>query len=355
MVALYIGSTSGYSGKSMVCLGIGTRLTEDGFRISYMKPLGKTMAHVGEVITDEDAVFINRALSLNDPLETICPVVVTQDLINQAYQNKIYGLEEKIIHSYRRLSEGRDLVLVGGANNLHEGALFGLSGSYMVKKLLDAKVILIDRFTNDICVDCLLGAHEMLGDRLIGVVLNRVVPDRIEYIQRQIVPFLNSRGINLLAAIPHDPLLNAVTIKELSEILNAEVLCCEGQLEEMVENFSIGAMAVDKALTYFRQKKNKAVITGGDRPEIQLAALETSTKCIILTGNLYPSEIILAQAEEKNVPVLVVKDDTLTTVEKTERVFGRLRVRDKRKMNRAIELVDQYLDFPLLYKKLGFR
>ena len=50
---------------------------------------------------------------------------------------------------------------------------------------------------------------------------------------------------------------------------------------------------------------------------------------------------------------MVVKDDTLTTVEKTERIFGRLRVRDKRKMNRAIALVDQHLDFPILYKKMG--
>ena len=112
-------------------------------------------------------------------------------------------------------------------------------------------------------------------------------------------------------------------------------------------------MSVDKALKYFRQKKNKAVITGGDRPEIQLAALETSTKCIILSGNMYPSEIILAQAEEHHVPVMVAKDDTQATVEKVERIFGRIRVRDKRKVNRAVELVAQHVDFTVLYQKLG--
>jgi hypothetical protein len=112
-------------------------------------------------------------------------------------------------------------------------------------------------------------------------------------------------------------------------------------------------MNVDKALKYFRQKRNKAVITGGDRPEIQLAALETSTKCIILTGNQYPSEIILAQAEERHVPILLAKDDTQAAVEKTARLFGRLRVRDQRKLDRAIELIDQYIDFAALYKKTG--
>ena len=58
-------------------------------------------------------------------------------------------------------------------------------------------------------------------------------------------------------------------------------------------------------MTYFRRKPNKAVITGGDRADIQLAALETSTRCLILTGNLYPSPAVLNRAEELCVPVLL--------------------------------------------------
>lgn len=355
MISLYIASTVGYSGKSMVCLGIGTRLAKDGFRFSYMKPLGKTITQENGVITDEDAVFIERALSLNEPLETICPIVITQDLIARAYRNEIHGLEEKIITAHRRLSENRDIVLIMGANNLYEGSFLGLSGLYVIKKLLSAKVVLLNQFTNELCIDCILGTREALGDRLIGVILNRVPAERIEYIQCSIVPFLGSKGIDVLGIIPYDHLLSTITVKELSEILNAKILCCENKLDGLVENFSVGAMAVDKALKYFRKKENKAVITGGDRPDIQLAALETSTKCIILTGNMFPSEIILAQAEEHHVPVMVVKDDTLSTVEKAERVFGRIRVRDSRKMARAIELVDQNIDYSNLYKKLGLR
>jgi BioD-like phosphotransacetylase family protein len=39
----------------------------------------------------------------------------------------------------------------------------------------------------------------------------------------------------------------------------------------------VGAMSAENALSYFRRKAHKVVITGGDRPDIQLAALETST------------------------------------------------------------------------------
>ncbi|MEW5802225.1 MAG: phosphotransacetylase family protein [bacterium] len=353
MISLYIGSTGGYSGKSLVSLGFGTRFARDGFRFSYMKPIGKPTAQVGESLTDEDAIFIARALSLSEPLETICPIVVTQDMVVQAYRNKAEGLEQKLLEAHRKLSEDRDIVLIGGGSDLYEGAFLGLSGLYIVKELLDTKVVLIDRFTNEVCVDCILGVKESLGDRLLGVILNRVAPERIEYVQRRIMPFLSSKGIDTFGIIPYDQLLNAVTVKELSAALNAEVLCCNERLDELVENYTVGAMSVDKALKYFRQKKNKAVITGGDRPEIQLAALETSTKCIVLSGNMYPSEIILAQAEEHHVPILVAKDDTLATVEQVERIFGRIRVRDKRKVSRAIELIDQHIDFPALYRKTG--
>ena len=58
-----------------------------------------------------------------------------------------------------------------------------------------------------------------------------------------------------------------------------------------------------------------AVVTGGDRTELQMAALETSTHCLILTGRIPPKEIIIERAESLEIPVLSVDTDTLTTVE----------------------------------------
>jgi BioD-like phosphotransacetylase family protein len=124
-------------------------------------------------------------------------------------------------------------------------------------------------------------------------------------------------------------------------------------LDDLVERFSIGAMNFEGALRYFRKIRSKAVITGGDRPDIQLAALETDTRCLILTGNLYPNETIIAKAEERNVPIMVVQRDTYSVVEQVEDIMSRLRIRDERKINRAIQLVDEEFDFALLYERLG--
>ena len=83
-----------------------------------------------------------------------------------------------------------------------------------------------------------------------------------------------------------------------------------------------------------------------------LAALQTSTRCIILTGDLYPNEIIITQAEERHVPIMIVKKDTLSTVEECERVLGRLRIRNEIKVKRAVDLVKERIDFERMYEKL---
>jgi BioD-like phosphotransacetylase family protein len=70
--------------------------------------------------------------------------------------------------------------------------------------------------------------------------------------------------------------------------LTAQVLTKDVPMDAVVENLTVGAMTAEAALRRMRKQRNKAVITGGDRTDIQLAALETSTSCLVLTGNLEP-------------------------------------------------------------------
>jgi hypothetical protein len=352
MVSLYVGSTCGYSGKTLVCIGLGKRFQSDGISVAYLKPLGRLPVRIGRVLADQDGVSMEEILGLRDSLELVCPVVLTQDLTIQAYTKKIKSMEKKVIEAYSKISKGRDLVLIGGGCNLDEGTFLGIPAKKLIKRM-KAKAILVDKCETDILVDPILAASEVLGDSFIGVVLNRVALDRIDYFKRRIVPFLKREGIEVLGMIPQDTLLNAISIGELCDNLGGEILCCDDKVDELVEHFMIGAMNVEGALRYFRKVQNKAVITGGDRPDIQLAALETSTRCIILTGNLFPSDIIISRAEERDVPMIVVKEDTLTTVEKIESLLKRLRVSGKKKVARAVELVNQEINFRSLYDKLG--
>ncbi len=107
---------------------------------------------------------------------------------------------------------------------------------------------------------------------------------------------------------------SAVSIGELAEYVKGEILNCPEQSGELVENLMVGAMCVDPTPLYFNIKSNKAVITRGDRADIQLGALETSTKCLILTGGIKPIPSVMQRAQEIMAPIILVAKDTPATL-----------------------------------------
>jgi BioD-like phosphotransacetylase family protein len=114
-------------------------------------------------------------------------------------------------------------------------------------------------------------------------------------------------------------------------------------------------MNVNAAVKYFRKRRNKAVVTGGDRVEIQQAALETSTQCLILTGQLPPPAFILNRAEELEIPILSVDLDTLTTVEIVDRTFGQVRVHEPLKVECISQLMSEHFDINRFLSQLGVK
>jgi BioD-like phosphotransacetylase family protein len=355
MATVYVTSTETFAGKSALCVGLGKRFLRDGFTVGYMKPLSTVARKVEGRVIDEDAEFIKQTLNLPEPMETIAPVMLTPQIVEAVLKG-----EEKIDFAtelQKAFAEvkGRDVILLEGGASLREGYIVDLPTPY-VAELLKAQELVVVKYTNDLqMVDDVLTAHARLGDSMVGVVLNAVPRQRMPFVESVIKPALQKRGITVFATLPQERLLLSISVTELAECLNGEILCGREYVGELVEHLMVGAMSVDSALTYFRRKPNKAVITGGDRPDIQLAALETSTKCLILTGNLHPSPIILGRAEEVGVPMILVKQDTLTTVEIIEQFFGKTRFHQEKKVQRFERMLDERFDFDAFYKELKLK
>ncbi|MEW6571484.1 MAG: phosphotransacetylase family protein [Nitrospirota bacterium] len=354
MVPLYIGSTLGYSGKSLVSMGLGYKFKKDGFKVGYFKPVGILPVKVEEVLTDKDAWCIYRALGMKDPVSDICPVVLTQELIVKGFLGDIKGLASKIEKSFKKISGGKDIMIIGGYGSIYTGNILDIQGIKVIKRL-DAKVVIVVKYEGEYIVDYVLQARKDLGRRFLGAILNKVTLDFRQGVEDHVLPFLKRKGVDILGVIPHDSVVGSVTIEELNEMLGGKVLCGHDRLSNLVEQFLIGAMQVDKAIEYFKKTRNNAVIVGGDRADIQLSAIESGSVCLILTGDLYPGEIIISRAEEKDIPIIVVRDDTYSVAKKLEKLSVRLRLRDKAKVARGMALVEENVDFQLLYSKLGIK
>jgi BioD-like phosphotransacetylase family protein len=349
MIALYVVSNEPYSGKTLTCIVLGTRWQRQGRRVGYIKPLGLLPVNVRDRVTDEDAAFVAEQLGLDAHPSQLCPVMLTPE----ACHADSSAARDQVKEAFDAVAADKDVVLVNGLGSLlSRGSLLSLDAP-AIAAMLDAKVLMIARCESFLDADSVIASRRLLGDRLIGVILNRVRARLRDQVVRDVAPCLERHGVNLLGLLPDDPILHSVSVRELSEATGGELLCGGESAGELVENFVVGAMSVESALRYFRRTPRKCVITGGDRSDIQLAALETPTRCLILTGDLRPAHTVLARAEELAVPVLLVRDDTLTTVGTIERILGKLRVREVGKVEHALEQFEAHVDLEKLEATLG--
>jgi len=104
-------------------------------------------------------------------------------------------------------------------------------------------------------------------------------------------------------------------------------------------------MSGSSALERFRRTRDAVVVTGGDRSEVQTAALEASgINALLLTGGFQPASAVIGQAAEKNVPVLSVQSDTRTTIDRVEEVLRTGQTRNEATVDRMRTLLDDGVD-----------
>jgi BioD-like phosphotransacetylase family protein len=348
MVPIFITSTRAYSGKTFMALGLAMKLNDLGYKVGYVKPVGKTPIKKDGKIVDADAVFIKNALSLSEPLEFISPFVLSYEIQNLIYGGKIKEIMRRVMGSIAAMKK-KDFVVIGGGADIFEGSLIKGDALSIIEES-KAFTLMVEQWTGDVCSDSIFGGFRLIGERFLGAVINKVPDASLKHVKETVRPFMEKKGVRILGVFHRDSVLDSFTIRELNEVLRGKVLCCEKKLDEFVENYLIGAMDVESALKYFRRVPNKAVITGAHRADIQLAAMETSTKCIILTGGLYTNSVVTARAESKGIPIISVSEDTFTTIDRIESVMGKARIRDSAKIARGKDLIEKEFDIKRLLK-----
>ncbi|MEB3265381.1 MAG: phosphotransacetylase family protein [Cyanobacteriota bacterium] len=349
---LLIGSCEPFSGKTVLLVGLARQLLQQGVDLAVGKPLATAPAH-GDGLVDADVRFIGTTLGLAADRQIRSLQLIDSDDSQARLLSGNLSPGPGFAELQRQIAHGDpQIVLLEAAGDLHEGLLQGLDLPQLAQGL-DAPVVLVHPWVDARSADQLLAAHQQLGGRLVGVVLNGVDPDQLADLRQRLEPALERLGLPVLGILPRSPLLRSVTVAELVRRLQASVLCCHDSTELLVESLTIGAMNVNAAMEVFRRRRNMAVVTGADRTDIQLAALEASTQCLILTGAGDPLPQLVNRAEELEVPLLKVDLDTLGTVEVIEAAFGHVRLHEPVKATHAIRLVEDHCQFARLFERLG--
>lgn len=339
------------SGKTAVALGLALLWRERGVRAGYFKPVGCDCPP-----PDPDVVLMHRALGLDAPLERLSLLPMSSQYLTRYHrQSTTHDWIEQARARLAELAEPVDTVLVGGAP-----LPFAMGGieldSISLAAALDLPVLFVFRIEHDYSLDRALLYNQYAAARgvsVLGTVFNHVPPTLVEKCAGVYRPLLEARGFRVRGVVPRNDALAAPTAAEYRDALGAEVLCCGDRLDRRVEDVLIGAMTLESAFPVLRRVPRKAVITGGDRADLALAALETDTSVVILTGGAFPDVRVLSRAEERGVPILLVGLDTLQAVERLHDVSAKLKPHDQAGIAAARAAVQEHVDWEEVLRTIG--
>jgi uncharacterized protein len=329
LVAIYVTSIKKGAGKTMVCAGLGRQLQKDGKKVGFFKPV-LAAGNQPPAGNDSDALFMKNILGLKESAEVLCPAF-----------GKESNLAERLRQAFALVARDRDVMLI-------EGLPYGESEKIIAA--LDARVLIIEEYPGRPAPE----TYKKSGNNLLGVIINKVPASRLARVSSEWSSSLGKAGINLLGVIPEDRGLAAITVAELARSLGGTVLNAQERSNELVESVMIGAMAVDSGLDYFGRRSNKAVLVRGERPDMQIAALQTSTRCLVIGGGAEPIPAVRQQAENKHVPLITVKGSTSDSAAALEEAVSGAKFNQEKKLARLDEIMGKQFSFPALYKALGW-
>jgi hypothetical protein len=354
---VFVAATQQNDGKTTVSLGLFGALRESHGRIGFIKPVGQRFVEIEGELVDEDTVLIDKTYGIFAPLAAISPIAVepefTRKFIQQANTDI---LVRRIQNSFDRAAWEKDFVIIEGTGHAGVGSVFDLSNA-RVAKLLGAKAILvtqggIGRPIDEVALNRALFEKE--GVELIGVVLNKVLPEKFEHVAEFAGKGFARLGIELLGVIPADPVLAHPTLGQVCRAVRGDFINARVSSRRLVRKVLIGDMEAGHLLS--KMDAGTLVVTPGDREDVLLAAISligphSRGVCgIILCNDLRPQDCVLRALSESDLPAIMSPLDSFTIASRIHSMTVKTLPGDEEKIRRIRMLTEKHVNIDRLAK-----
>ncbi len=352
---IFIAATRQNDGKTVISVGLFLALKKYTEKVGFIKPVGQKYVVVDGKKVDKDVVLIKKICNLDDDLEDMNPIAVEEGFTRNYLDNPIKEkLIEKIKNSYKKISEGKDIVIIEGTGHAGVGSIFDLNNAE-VANLLNAPVIIISiggigKPADEIVLNLSLFKEKNVHVK--GVIINKVQEEKKYILEKYLKKFFTKIDLKLFGLIPYVSYLAEPNLFQICEAVKGKILTGQEKMNEKVRNIVVGAMTPRHALDYF--KPDSLLITPGDREDIILAALSTSMqnliKGIVLTGGLYPHKTILDLIKKYNFPTIMSPEGTYEVASRINELVVKLTENDIDKIEIARKLVEENVDIEEILK-----
>jgi len=361
---IFVAATRMNEGKTTTCLGLFSALQTQSPNIGFIKPVGQRFIDVCGHKIDEDSYLLDQIFNVRVPIESMSPIAIDGEFTRNYldYPDKAYPLlVDRLCRAFDRSAYEKDYIIIEGSGHAGVGSVFDLSNA-QTAKLLGAKVILVSqggigRPVDEIALNKAL--FEKHGVDVIGAIINKVTPSRVEEIRKYVQKGLMRYGVPLLGMIPLKEKLKAPTLAQVvREIRGRWLNGVETGPSQRILRVVIGAMTAKGVREYLQP--GVLIITPGDREDI----METAIQCtgedpnrtvsgIVLTRNIAPHPEILEQLGRTRIPVIITDEESFTVASRINTMTVKTQPTDTDKIPIIKQLITENIDLGKIKDAFG--
>ncbi|MBK9696600.1 MAG: phosphate acetyltransferase [Propionibacteriaceae bacterium] len=347
--SIYLAAPEGFTGKSMVAVGIIDALLREVSSVGVFRPI------VNADTTDEVLQILVSQPGIDQTYEDA--VGVTYDDIHTDSGAALAALVDKFAH----VRDKFEAVVIIGSDYTDVATPTELTFNARVAANLNTPVMLVVNARNRTPEEILAAAETGIAEfvahhaKVIAVAANRVDPDQIDAVRSA----LSAIPDVLVEALPADRLLAAPTLGAQFEAIRANLVLGNPELlQRESATVLVAAMTLPNVLS--RLEPDSTVIMPGDRtdllPGLLLAHASGSfpplTGIILLGGYEIPEPIIrLISSVHNELPIGMTYMGTFTTAEKLFNLEGAM-TSSPRKVEIARRIFSENVDASRLLQAL---
>ena len=357
---VFVAATRMNDGKTTTCLGLTAALGAMGLKVGYIKPIAQRIVQSGDDQVDEDTLLLDALFDLDIPMAAMSPVAISPDFTRQFLENPdAIGpvLKDRICRAFYRAAYGKDIIVVEGSGHAGVGSVFGASNADNAR-MLGSKVILvaaggIGKPVDEVAMNQAL--FRQAGVEVAGVILNKVMPDKVDFIREYAGRGLARLGLPLLGVLPLRETLVCPNLDQVADETHAR-WSHRPSGPRRVRRVIMGAMSARRSSEYLN-KPGTLLIVSGDREKL-LAALATpeaaqSLAGILLSNGLLPPDNITQALTAVGIPLLAVETEAFAVTARINNMTVKTMAADDDKFPIIRELVANHVDLPALLKAIG--
>ncbi|MCX6919014.1 MAG: AAA family ATPase [Verrucomicrobia bacterium] len=356
---IFIAATRMNDGKTTTCLGLTAALQTMGLHVGYIKPIAQRIVQSGDDQVDEDTLLIEGLFNLDIPISAMSPVAIGPEFTKHYLENpEVIGpqLKDRICRAFDRAAYGKDIVVVEGSGHAGVGSVFGSSNADNARVLRSKALIVaaggIGKPIDEVALNKAL--FDKAGVEVVGVILNKVLPDKVEFIRDFAGRGLRKLGVPLLGVVPLQETLVYPNLDQVADETRARWIHQPAGLRR-VRRVVIGAMSARRALEYLKVN-GTLVIVPGDREDLLEAFIENdgakSLAGVLLSNGLLPNEGIIKRLTESGIPIAAVEAESFAVTARINNMSVKTMRQDADKIPIIEKMIRESVDIAGLLKAL---